>query len=281
RPADEPVDTDIGSVRLPRGEGRGLKVLEGHFISESAMSRLLAGQLEGISHAHEEGDTRKTIWPAFPPEGKLEIPALADLEFHVGLGRDNATRRHVDGMLYGISLIRLRPGVRFAVRVEGVDERIHPQDETIIVPLGGEGKLARLVVDDARPWPKRPELKTGADGKLRFRIVLTTPACMPEKGWLPEGFVEGRGIDGGLRWQGCLQGVECSIVSACIGKAVPMGGWNMAEGRPRPLQPHVPAGSVYFCEADASQIKGIQNLHGSHMGQNTALGFGHILIGCW
>ncbi|RMI19214.1 MAG: hypothetical protein D6681_03130, partial [Calditrichaeota bacterium] len=29
RPADEPVDTDIGSVRLPRGEGRGLKVLEG------------------------------------------------------------------------------------------------------------------------------------------------------------------------------------------------------------------------------------------------------------
>lgn len=55
----------------------------------------------------------------------------------------------------------------------------------------------------------------------------------------------------------------------------------MQEWRPKPLRSFIPAGSVFFCEAEADQEEAVRTLHNSKIGQETEYGFGHILIGKW
>lgn len=277
RPSPDAVETDIGKIRLPAGAGVGLKVMEGHFVTKAAMESLLAGDARNVRDPCSKVDPIN-LWPLFSSTDDPNGSALADLEPKTGLKRNNRTRRHEEGMLYSIAFARLRPDVRIAVRVSGIDERMHPTKE-MTVPLGGEGKLARLTVMRDMAIPQMPDLQLDGD-VVRFRLVLTTPARMPE-GWLPQGFTATEEAGGGTSWSGNLNGIECSIVSACIGKAKSIGGWDMAAGAPRALRSFVPAGSVYFCKADGSQLDRIQELHGAHIGLDTQYGFGHTLIGKW
>lgn len=282
QPGTIATSCDLGEVRLPAASEPGIKVMEGRFVTANLMQVLLAGDVSKVQEVtHENGTGKGNLWPLYPPEDKPKAPALADLEPKIGLKRDNTIRRNVDGMLYGIAFARPRNGVRLAIYVsgEGLDERIHPE-RTSVVRFGGEGKLARLdvctVTNDMRPTCSQLHNKNGL---IRFRLVLATPALMPIGGWLPEGFTQNSGSP--TAWNGTVGGVTCTIVSACIGKAVKIGGWDLKNNSPRTLQSLVPAGSVYFCEADASEKTNIEKLHGSHIGSKTEYGFGHMLVGTW
>jgi CRISPR-associated protein Cmr3 len=147
-------------------------------------------------------------------------------------------------------------------------------------PLGGEGKLAGLTISTVSDllgfWPARPELKA-INGIVRFKLVLTTPALFDENGarWLPDGFTET--LKNGLTiWSGVLNGVDCEIISACVGKPQ-----KIANNCPRKLKCYVPAGSVYFCRVKADQLEHIKKLHGGKIGLDTEYGFGHVLVGTW
>jgi CRISPR-associated protein Cmr3 len=154
--------------------------------------------------------------------------------------------------------------------------------------VGGEAtKLARLTFLDDSPddWPAMPDLNTDICG-IRFKLVLTTPALFDRDGtqWLPAGFTEM--LNNGIAsWSGVLNGVDCHIVAACVGKPQKIGGWGMAsnhgKGGPRLLTCHVPAGSVYFCRAKADQLEPIKQLHRAKIGLDTEYGFGHVLVGTW
>lgn len=275
---------DLCKVRLPTASEAGIKVMEGRFVTFDLMQMLLTGDVSKVREiVRESGAVNGDLWPLYPPEDKPKAPALADLEPKIGLKRDNTTRRHAEGMLYGIAFARPRDGVRLAVHVtgNGLDERLHP-DQARVIRFGGEGKLTRI---DAQllqqpPWPEMPNLQV--DRRIRFRMVLTTPALMPKMPkdrWLPENFIEDTGSP--KTWSGNIDGLKCTIISACIGKAVRIGGWNLVGNSPKPLQSLVPAGSVYFCEADVSEKENIKKLHGGHIGGDTEYGFGHVLVGTW
>jgi CRISPR-associated protein Cmr3 len=237
------VECDLGKIHLPAGKGEGLKIQEGKYVTSQAMVDLLAGRTTALP----------SIWKLFADDPK-EGDALADLEPKVGLERDNALRKHKEGRLYSIALVRLREHVQLAVAVSGLPRDLQPTGP-LIQRLGGEGKLAQVIIGELPSWPIMPRL-VAKDGKFRFKLVLTTPAYFKEC-WRPDGFVReiGQGWRGTLRASttahGTLELTGVTIIFACIGKTVRIGGWNLMYDKPRSLEGFVPAGSVYFCEVDA------------------------------
>jgi hypothetical protein len=103
------VECDLGKIHLPAGKGEGLKIQEGKYVTSQAMVDLLAGRTTALP----------SIWKLFADDPK-EGDALADLEPKVGLERDNALRKHKEGRLYSIALVRLREHVQLAVAVSGL-----------------------------------------------------------------------------------------------------------------------------------------------------------------
>lgn len=287
-PSPDPLICDLGTVRLPRTDVDGIEILEGWWLSREAMSRVLAGDAGHLEELRKAGGG---VFPLFPSEEASADAALAQVEHRIGLGRDPLRRTAKEGLLYSLAHVRLKDGVAVGVVVGGLPENlVAPADR--MLRFGGEGRLVRLRVTDAPPWPDPPPVLNVVDGRVRFKLVLTTPALMQEDGgWLPGGFARGEDErDGSTVWRGDLQvmpvtggpvRVPVRVVSACVGRAVRLGGWDLARGEPRPLSSHVPAGSVYFCEADAAQEAAVRLLHGAQIGLKTAYGFGHVLLGTW
>ena len=280
-PSARAVECDLGKVRLPQGAGKGLKTQEGKYVTGAVMAKLLAGQTETSPSKPDV-----SLWKLFAdnPDDPEEKDALADLEPKVGLGRDNALRQHKDGMLYSIATVRLRERVELAMVVAGIDTDLHPSGP-FIQRLGGEGKLAKISISESPAWPTMPKLTPKA-GKLRFKLVLTTPVYFKER-WRPAGFE----LRESVGWQGswpaiaanrkAIELADVTLVSACIGKAVRIGGWDLAANAPRPLEGFIPAGSVYFCEIDTGRAENVAALHGGHIGLYCEYGFGHVLVGTW
>jgi len=263
KPATKPTACDLGNIRLPAVEGKGYKVSENCYINYHNMAKLLNGETDGIE-----------LIPLFTdnPDDK----ALADKEPKIGLARDNEKRKHVDGMLFAIAPVRPRKDVSLLLRVQGIAPEHLPQN-TFLQRLGGEGKLASISVSDEDI--KMPPDQITPDGEtVRFKLVFTQPALMPVDGWLPEDFTLSVEKD---RWIGQLRFCKVAIISACIGKPVKLGGWDLKAGSSKIHQAYIPAGSVYFCEAQAKDREAILQLHDTKLGKHCKYGFGHVLVGRW
>lgn len=285
-PDDKMTLSEIGRLRLPRlkqGKGEKNKAQGGKYVTANGMEILLSGKTEGIiladQNSNNDSCTSSNLWPLFPDAPQL--PALVDREPKVGLARDNATRTAETGMLYAIAPVRPRKDVTLVVVVDGLSDSGWYPKRSFCQRLGGEGKLAKVEVKETLPlWRPALPLLNEKLGKVCFKLVLTTPALLPCVGWQPEGFCPVE-IDGTTVWRGVLKGVTFNIISACIGKQVKIGGWDIANNKPHPLMAYVPAGSVYFCEADATDKEQVEGLHGKKIGERTEYGFGHVLIGKW
>lgn len=280
---DAPIHCDLGQVVLPRAAGAGVKTQEGKYLTAAAMQCYLAGDIRDVRLPNACEDAAATLWPL--RAAQWDAPGLADLEPKMGLERDDDTRTAKDNMLYSVAFVRLRPGVGLGTFVQGLDSQLEPPAGWL-QHLGGERKLAALSITDAEPlpWPAIPALAADDRG-LRFKLVLTTPALFDEKGttWHPAGFVEPQPSGGAKHWSGTIEGTGATfdVVSACIGKRIRIGGWDIQNKSPHPLTAYVPAGSVYFCRASEGERANIERLHGSKIGRKTEYGFGHILVATW
>ena len=269
RPRDEAVRCDLGRIRLPAAPAEG-KPLGGRYLPRSALARLLRGE------ARLESDEHLPLLADAPT-----APGLADREPKIGLARDNRTRTNLRSMLYAIAPIRPRPGVTLRLGVEGLeklDAEWHPKGPFPQL-LGGEKRLARVEIrEGAITWP--PPALQEQEGRLRFKLVLITPALFPPPGWLPAGFEKQRraGFD---CWHGKMGSATFDILGAAVGHPERIGGWNLKENRSHELKSYLPAGSVLFCEAEAKQRQAVEALHDTHVGEMTEYGFGHVLIGQW
>lgn len=263
KPVNEPTTCDLGSIRLPAVDGTGYKVSENCYVNHHDMTKLLNGETDGIK-----------LIPLFADNPK--DTALADKEPKIGLARNNKTRKYEEGMLFAIAPVRPRKDVSLHLRVQGIEPEHLPQN-TFLQRLGGEGKLAGISVSDEDI--KMPPARIPPDGEtVRFKLVFTQPTLMPVDGWLPEGFALSVEKD---RWIGPLKACEVAIISACIGKPVKLGGWDLKAGSSKTHKAYIPAGSVYFCEAQAKDREAILQLHDTKLGGNCEYGFGHVLVGGW
>lgn len=204
-------------------------------------------------------------------------------EFRVGIGLDRGTRKASDGLLYTVRHVRPMPKVDVVVFVDGI-----PEDwmvpERMTVPLGGEGRAAAVEV---RPFPegmtavlpRMPELVVDRD-HVYFTVTLLTP------GWYEEENPDGSGTRRAV-FQGppeiCARVPGAMCVTACVGKLVPAGGWDMRRPGPRPVVPLVPAGSTWFFRAPRSSAAAVAELHGRPSGPELrqAYGYGQMVIGTW
>lgn len=254
---DMPCDlNDNPGVPLPRKAGE----LEG-------------GQLPENVYLTKSGYSAVSIWKGPSKEEVYFSEELWEEEPRIGLKRHPETRTAEDHNLYRIGHIRPDSRLSMRVLIKGLTSD-WPEPKQKIVPLGGEGRLAAVEInavtdDDYKHFlPPCPELKAGTDGNIRYTISLITPSS-PEK---MEQLIR-RGP----------QEAPGSCISACIGKPLLYGGWDLASQKPRPLQPYLPPGSTWFFEAPEKEKSKIEALHGCSIKEEKApsYGFGQVLIGKW
>ena len=198
-------------------------------------------QLDGLG-AFLRGDV--------PEASQLVCPEkLYAMDTRVGIGIDVVRGAAGRGLIYSASLLVLGPGVAFYAEVEGPKSALEPlAGGKSLMRFGGEGRCVEVRRSTKRAdWPEvRPE-----PGRGRL-VLLTAPAWF--NGWKP---------------------AALSPVSAAVGKYVPVSGWDMARGGPKPNRFMVPAGSVYFLPAGARVP--------AHLGrhEDNQVGWGHYLEGNW
>lgn len=106
-----------------------------------------------------------------------------------------------------------------------------------IMRIGGEGKTAYYeCIDFTTEFPK-PNLNK------KFKVILLTPAVFKD-GWIPDGINKDS-------FKGVIGGVNVTLSTAAVGRFTPVGGWDIVKGQAKILRRGVPAGSVYFFEADS------------------------------
>lgn len=243
------VECDLGKVRLPMFKQqtqrkRGLLDL---WVTQEGLEAVLQGR-----------------FPTSPQ--MLEHDQLWKDEQRIGIMRDYETRVAKDQHLYSLSHVRPQAKLEVEVEVWGIPEDCN-LEEIQFVPLGGEGRFARVHLSEiSQSFPRMPELIPSQDGQIRFTVSLLTP---------------GRYEDPNLVVRSGPPGVPGRCISASIGKAMQIGGWDLVKKKPRKLTPLLPPGSTWFFEAEAHQLEEIRQVHGLHQGEQTEYGMGQLVVGIW
>jgi CRISPR-associated protein Cmr3 len=192
----------------------------------------------------------------------LEAPKK-DERIHTGIDAKTGAAAVEEGLLFmsvGLDLSTTEEGgsICLAAKVEAdgiFEELISKLDD--IHPLGGERRLVQWSqIDEPIGWncPDKISSKLAELNSGKIRMVLATPAIF-SNGWLP-GWLnlitkeDGKEILEGIP-PGATDGRKLKLVSACIDRWRPISGWSAeAKSRgPKAIRRMVPAGSVYFFEA--------------------------------
>ncbi|MCL6478842.1 MAG: type III-B CRISPR module-associated protein Cmr3 [Peptococcaceae bacterium] len=250
KPGDRLVITESGKVRLPVVHGLGGEGISavGEMINRLGLSRVLAGET--------------------PSSQELKDPSgLWSEEFRVGIAVDDGPGTVRDEMFYMARHIRPVNGLKVGFLVGGVPDQWHPCGE-MVMPFGGEGRMARVGFKDSEPiLPGLPDFERKGD-KILFTVTLVTPGRYDAD------------TNAVLRIGPFYnQGLHC--ISACIGKLQQTGGWDLANRKPRPLVPIVPAGSTWFYAAGESEFEKVKTYHGRCTGTFGNYGYGQIVLGTW
>jgi CRISPR-associated protein Cmr3 len=198
--------------------------------------------------------------------GAIQSDKLFQRESRFGIGCEDRTRTTREGALYEAEFIRPCQNVGLYVEVEGYDG--WPAQG--VMRIGGEGRGAtyEIITAPALP-PLKKELPT------RFKVYFATPTYF-KRGWLP------------ARWSEFFEG-EVKLVAVAVNRYESVGGYDWANNSQKPARRYVPAGSVYYFEANGgvklrdvvmetrAMCDDILNQDGTitHLAQ---IGFGQIFI---
>ena len=165
------------------------------------------------------------------PEKVVKQDELFTFEPRFGIAIDSAKGTTQEAMLYQARFVRLKEETALWAEVEGVS-----LSENGFLRFGGEGRAATY---EALPKPLPPLLQFNtARNATRFKIVLVTPAWF-SGGWRPK--------DGD--WSEIF-GSSVRLIGAAIPRPLLLGGFDVAEGVPKPMRAFVSPGSVYFFDAE-------------------------------
>lgn len=246
------VKCDMGMLQLPYMEER-VKKSDAMWLTQEGLETLLRGEL--------------------PKEGIYDQKSLWKAERKVGIQRDLKTGTTDQQSLYFLEYVRPDAELKVVVEVSGIPDEWQPK-ESLVLPLGGEGRFAQVTIDKVEDdaW-QDPKLALDSDGKVRFTVSLLTPGYFVSED-LKEEHVKTVIYNGPPEIPG-----KC--ISACIGKMIMIGGWDLKNRRPRPIVPLIPPGSTWFFEADEKDKEKIASLHRQQVGEKKAYGMGEIVIGTW
>lgn len=153
----------------------------------------------------------------------------------VGIGRDYHTHRAAEGKLYRVAMKRLSGqsgSLRLLLHFNGLRLR-----DSGLSRFGAEGKAIEYQVSD---FPKIPT-PVGEEEEF-FKIYFATPALFAE-GMYPKSWFQEYGLE---------------LLTGALGKAINIGGFDLKEGKPKPMQKAIPAGSVLYVKVkDKEKAKNV------------------------
>lgn len=241
------------------------------FISDYPLENILIWQKsQGVEEA--EGYLSLIYFKSYL-KGKNNIKIVAQNEFLIhepktGIARERLTGTVKEAHLYRVPMIRLKDKVSILIKIEGINDI--PQEG--IIQLGGEGKTAKIkkTIDFTM---EIENIDIDISNQM-FKIYFATPSIF-ENGWLPK-WIDKK------TFKGEYKGINLQLIGACIGRYKLIGGWDLANNRPKPMRKAIPAGSVYYFRIldninidkiiDAFHFKNISDIFPEE-------GFGLALIG--
>lgn len=239
-------ETDLGREVFLASAPDGyldIKTQAGSFLTQAGMLAVLNGELPS------ETDV-------------IAAEKLWSTESRVGIGINAKTRVVNDGQLYTASFTRPADELVLVQPVSGIADDV--TFATCVQRLGGEHRAAEISgLNDLKALPGR----TAALAQRNDRLVYAAIAIAPV-------FFDTMPIPGDE-----IEGLNGTLLSAGIGKPVMMGGWNSQAGLPLPMRQVLPAGSVFFMQADDEMQA--QASKSATIGKAGAWGFGQVLTGKW
>jgi hypothetical protein len=256
----------------------------------------------------------------------IEDANFASTEHAYGIGIDSSTGSVIEGAFYSSHYLRLRPnwalGALATAPDKGYCHDVYGNDliRTLLnghgteIIVGGQQRICSATLNptsQSLPLPIGPAI-TGT----RVKWVLLSPAIFPAVGdhpggWLPSwvnhvtGQVElldGPGKNAAARRK-VPEGkpIQARLVAALVGKPIPVTGYALphettgSPGGAKPTHLAVPAGAVYYFEADsedaAQKLAAALNWHGADTEPSTIKnrrstlmgekGFGLGVCGTW
>lgn len=206
---------------------------------------------------------------------KLSVPhneKIYKKEPKIGIKRDRRTLTNQEGHLYKIPMIRVnsKENVGFIIKIDGVSNT----PDKGIVQLGGEGKTAKIekIKKELNSINELENINISLKDKI-FKIYLATPAIFNE-GWIPFKVNDD--------FEGEYNGIKLKLIACAIRKYRLIGGWDIANKKPKPMYKAVPPGSVYYFKIlnDVSLEKIKETFHFKNISDiNPEEGFGLSLVG--
>ena len=202
---------------------------------------------------------------------------LWSVDLMLGIAMTPESRTADEGRIYTSETVALKDKVGFLVGVEGAHGMLPSSG---LLRFGGDGRGASIKqCQPDLPEPPWNEIEKSA----RFRMILTTPGLF-SGGWLPPG-VE----TDGMSWRWSYGNCRARLVSACVGKAEVVSGWDLAAEKPKTAFKAAPAGSVYWFDEFEGDIEALKHIlvdglwpdTGSIDAQRRAEGFNNVLFGVW
>jgi len=190
-----------------------------------------------------------------PPQKLVSDKALFVTEHRPGIRRKHNTGTTEDGYLYEVGFIRPKPGVGLEVEITGIPDW---EPAKGVLGVGGEARAGYYEL-----WPER-EYPFPVKLEGRFKVYFATPAIF-ERGWQPD------------NWGRFFHGGTVHLAAAAVGRLQPIGGWDMVRRWHKPIRYAVPAGSVYYFEAEGTITYDGAAVSDAY----DKIGFGQILIGRW
>jgi len=238
-PRKETCNSDLGERRLPAKQSDlpGAKPVTDYWLTLTGMKQVLRGEVPN-------------------PKQLVKLQGLWRHEERVGIGIMSQQRITRDGNLYMAQHVRMHPAVALAVQVRGW-QGDWPQ---ALHAFGGEHRMAEIdIMEQAELLPEDTAASAANDGERTCMLIAISPVAPDRNGNIR-----------GLRKE---DGVE--VISACLGKPVGIGGWDVHARAPVPMRRCWPAGSVWFVrlKEDAPPP--------TTLGEATNWGFGHVLVGVW
>lgn len=256
-----------GDALLVKGQPRPVRPDED--LPEGAGCNLPEGLLPLRSDAAEKPDASEAFWslsdqvewladpaPSSPP--RQTVRALPrEVRVHIGMEPGQRTAR--EGALFSTAglvfqdtpyqaesehpwaLRRLAgPALGMLCRVIGAPAAWAPAPA--LFPMGGERRLVD-VQPNTVAWPALPDaLRHALIGRQRLRLQLATPALFGAAGWRPD-WVDAQSLRGSPPG---LPDLTLRLISAAVGRRIPVSGWDLEKRAPKSVRFAAPAGSVYF-----------------------------------
>ena len=193
------------------------------------------------------------------PEKDVKQDDLFTFEPRFGIAIDSSKGTTQEARLYQARFVRLTKETALWAEVDGISldvkgRKDHPDEHADnrlsyehneqqdrckgFLRFGGEGRAATYEeLQQQECLCALSEFNFARNAK-RFKVVLVTPAWFSD-GWQPK--------DGD--WSKIF-GTSVRLVGAAIPRPILLGGFDVAKGVPKPMRAFVPAGAVYFFEAD-------------------------------